>query len=1780
MAPEGYRFPLCVLIDRLSMAEFRRLPWGLCTAAALLLSLFSVSPAWAQHLQATVPTGFNPEAVAVNPVTNTIYVASRFNGAITIIDGSSNATRSAVTNLGSVAVAVNPVTNRIYTANLADSSVSVIDAAGGDAVTSLGAATGTSFPGAISLAVNSATNKIYVANSAGNSVGVIDGATNAVVTVGVGASPVALAINSVTNRVFVANSADNTVTVIDGTTATVIATVTVGTTPRSVAVNPVTNRIYVVNQGSNNVSVIDGSTSLVTATIAAGTGPVAVAVNPVTDKTYIANQGSNNITMLVGARNSVFTIPAGTEPAGIAINTLTNQIYVSNPGETGAGNLTVIDGLANTASTLGTSQPQPSAGLAVNPLTNRIYVANNPTAIGNGSVTVFDGSPYTTFPLTVGVGPEGMDVNPALNKAYVINNADGTLTTIDGESNALATTSLGAGSLPIAVVTNPANNDLYVLSTAFTVIIIDGTTGQVVFQGNPGNPVSWALDPVVNHFYVVDGTSGNLIDIDRDTLTTSTFGLQATKVAVNPASRKVYALTAGGNVMVLNENSRVISSVPTPFPGVIADRIYVNPTSNRIFLFKSGQNVAKQIDGATDTVIFDVVLTGTALDAVAINPVTNRMYAAISSLSQGVQIGIFDGASFQTAVTVSFGGAIVPRSLAININTNKVYATLSDGTVMVIDGVTNESFIAPVGGNLTSLVVNPVSNRVYMPVPDPSPSIAGTVKVLNEESFQTMPLTVSVNSASGSRLLSDLPQFCLTPGSTFAPFNPAVNAAWFEMDTTRLAWQPAAGAGACAFNFSVASPNNLPRGIHTAYGFVTDGLETSDGTAVQQTSSLVSRPAAFTFLAGSLDTTTSLAPPPQPVTAGDSVQLTAIAAVTQPGGPTPTGRVEFFQITNVTAANSLGTAPVDSTGHAMLTTTALINGPGAIQARYIVDDFTLKGSVSPQTAFKVRAKSTTAFTLSTPGPVPFGTPVDVTATISAVAPNFTVVPGGTVNFFIGNTQAGVAVVDVNSRATFRLTNAPAGVDAVSVAFAGSDDLGPSTAPAQNLTITQATPVITWTPPATMGFGPPLDASQLNASANTPGTFAYTPAAGTVLDLGLQHLSTTFTPNDTNDFTSATATASIQVVPGTPVITWNPTPITFGTPLGANQLNATAGLPGSAFTNIAGTFTYTPAAGTVLNAGNQPLSANFAPTDSLHFNNATGSATLVVNQASTTTLISASASSVTILVPVTFTATVLSSATGAGIPDGSVTFLDGAVSLGTHPLAGGVAVLTNTFTTPGTHSITTVYNGTNNFAGSTSAAAPITVSLLPTTTAVTASPNPAAFGAPVTLTATVTNVSGLGGNSTAFVNFFNGTTSLGGSAINAGKAFLTVSNLPSGANPITAVFAGDASFAGSTSPAITVTVSAPGLRFIPAAPCRVADTRNPAGPFGGPFLSANTTRGFTIPSSACNIPATAQAYSVNVTVVPHTTLGFLTMFPCGQPLPLASTLNSFDGRVKAGAAIIPAGTSGSICAFVTNDTDLIIDINGYFVPATDVTALAFYPVTPCRLADTRLATGPLGGPSLGGNSPRSLPILSSPCNVPPAAQAYSLNFTVVPRGPLGFLTTWPTGQAQPLVSTLNAPGGAVTANAAIVPAGTGGAISVFATNDTDLVVDINGYFAPMAAGGLSLSNVTPCRVLDTRNPSGSPPFNGTLNVNVAGSSCAPPTTAQSFVLNATVVPPGPLGFLTLWPQGGTQPLVSTLNAQDGAVTSNMAIVPTTNGSISAFVPNPTHLILDISGYFAP
>jgi hypothetical protein len=163
---------------------------------------------------------------------------------------------------------------------------------------------------------------------------------------------------------------------------------------------------------------------------------------------------------------------------------------------------------------------------------------------------------------------------------------------------------------------------------------------------------------------------------------------------------------------------------------------------------------------------------------------------------------------------------------------------------------------------------------------------------------------------------------------------------------------------------------------------------------------------------------------------------------------------------------------------------------------------------------------------------------------------------------------------------------------------------------QNVTIAKATPTVTWNNPTAITYGTALSGTQLNATANTPGAFVYTPAAGTVLNAANgQTLSVNFTPTDTANYnTPAAKTVLIDVAKATPTVTWaNPTAITYGTALSGTQMNATA--------SVAGAFVYTPAAGTVLNAGNgQTLSVSFTPTDTANYNTPGAPTTVTINVA--------------------------------------------------------------------------------------------------------------------------------------------------------------------------------------------------------------------------------------------------------------------------------------------------------------------------------------------------------------------------------------------------------------------------------------------------------------------------------------------------------------------------------------------------------------------------------------
>ena len=420
------------------------------------LLLLWPAAAGAQTVVATIPVPLTHAVVAVNPVTNKIYVGScsranplvggLFGGPLSVIDGQTNAFITYTGGAGCAsALVVNPATNKLYM--IKGENVAVIDGA----TNGLTVLADSNDPDAV--AVNPVTNKIYLANKSGN-VSVIDGATNSITIVtdpnANGLSAVAIAVNPVTNKIYVANNSGGgpnpgSITVIDGATnSTTTVTDPNAISPNSLAVNSTTNRVYATNGGNypglnhGNITVIDGATSSITTlTDSNALAPQAVAVNQTTNKIYVANPndsaltGNGGVTIIDGATNALSTVkdPNAIYPHGLAVDSVTNTIYVANGGCSflngcsNPGSVTVINGATGTATTIIDPNASAPGAVALNPMTNKIYVENGsqyPTSqvsFRTGNLTVIDGGATPTSHilsvLLAGNGLGGVTSNPA-----------------------------------------------------------------------------------------------------------------------------------------------------------------------------------------------------------------------------------------------------------------------------------------------------------------------------------------------------------------------------------------------------------------------------------------------------------------------------------------------------------------------------------------------------------------------------------------------------------------------------------------------------------------------------------------------------------------------------------------------------------------------------------------------------------------------------------------------------------------------------------------------------------------------------------------------------------------------------------------------------------------------------------------------------------------------------------------------------------------------------------------------------------------------------------------------------------------------------------------------------------------------------------------------------------------------------------------------------------------------------------------------------------------------
>ena len=308
---------------------------------------------------------------------------------------------------------------------------------------------------------------------------------------------------------------------------------------------------------------------------------------------------------------------------------------------------------------------------------------------------------------------------------------------------------------------------------------------------------------------------------------------------------------------------------------------------------------------------------------------------------------------------------------------------------------------------------------------------------------------------------------------------------------------------------------------------------------------------------------------------------------------------------------------------------------------------------------------------------------------------------------------------------------------------------------------------------------------------------------------------------------------------------------------------------------------------------------------------------------------------------------------------------------------------------------------------------------------------------------------------------------------------------------------------------------------------------------------------------------ASAVTLNVTSTGSLAAGFVTVYPCGTPRPNTSNLNFAPGATVANAVTSRVGDGGAVCIYNSAPTHVIVDVSGYHQPSA-----RFNAVDPARLVDTR------GGSTPGAGMTTRLPVAGRG-GVAGDASAVTLNVTSTGSLAAGFVTVYPCGTPRPNTSNLNFAPGATVANAVTSRVGDGGAVCIYNSAPTHVIVDVSGYYPPSSRFGA----VDPARLVDTRG--GSTPGAGmTTRLPVAGRGGVA-GDASAVTLNVTSTGSLAAGFVTVYPCGTPRPNTSNLNFAPGATVANAVTSRVGDGgAVCIYNSAPTHVIVDVSGYYQP
>jgi hypothetical protein len=381
-------------------------------------------------------------------------------------------------------------------------------------------------------------------------------------------------------------------------------------------------------------------------------------------------------------------------------------------------------------------------------------------------------------------------------------------------------------------------------------------------------------------------------------------------------------------------------------------------------------------------------------------------------------------------------------------------------------------------------------------------------------------------------------------------------------------------------------------------------------------------------------------------------------------------------------------------------------------------------------------------------------------------------------------------------------------------------------------------------------------------------------------------------------------------------------------------------------------------------------------------------------------------------------------------------------------------------------------------------------------------------------------------------------------------------------------------------------------FRPVGPARLLETRSGSGL--GTIDGASYALGPREPNSVTELPiagragvsSAATAATVNVTVTNTAANGYVTLFPCGSPQPVASQLNHGRGVTLSASATVKLSADGRLCVFNLVAMDLVIDVVGYFPEGS-----SYVPLQPARLLETRAAqpTGTLDGAfnEIGFREAGTVTELkvSGRADVPANAGSVVLNVTVVDARGAGFITVYACDEPRPNASQLNYATGGTISNSVLVDVSTAGTVCLYTYAPVDLVVDVAGHHP----SGASVVPVQPARLLETRaaQPTGTidgessgigrRPLDSITELRVAGRGGVP-VGAGSVVLNLTITEPARAGFVAVFACGAARPNAASVNFLAGQTVANLVVADVdAAGRVCLYTMTATHIVVDVTGY---